>query len=51
MGNIRGLLVIRRMDKVLEAQIRQLYRVMKVFFDGSDTWREWRMTGLLRGYM
>ena len=27
--NIRGLLVIRRMDKVLSSQIRELCRVMK----------------------
>ena len=26
-------------------------RLMKVFFDGSAMWREWRKTGLLRGSM
>ena len=29
MDNLRGLLVIRRMDKVLNAQMRQLCAVMK----------------------
>ena len=42
---------IRRMDKVPNAWIRELCRVMKVFSDGSTMWREWRMTGLLRGSM
>ena len=29
MDNLRGVLGIRRMDRVLNAQIRELYRVMK----------------------
>ena len=48
MENLRGLLGIRRVDEVLNAWIRQLCRVMKLFSDGSAMWREWRMTGLLR---
>ena len=50
---LRGLLGIRRMDKVPNARIRELCGVtkglMKVFSDGSAMRREWRMTGLLRG--
>ena len=45
MDNLRGLLGIRRMDKVPNTQLREL------FFDGSVLWREWRMTRLLRGSM
>ena len=56
MNNLRGLLGIRRMDKVPNACIRQLCRVMKgvakkVFSNGSATWRGWRTTRLLRGSM
>ena len=55
MANLRDLLAIRRMDKVPNAQIRQLcHRVMKgvdekmnVFSNGSAMWRGGRMTGLL----
>ena len=25
-------------------------KLMKVFSDGSAMWREWRMTGLLKGF-
>ena len=57
MDNLRDLLGIRRMDKVPNARKRQLCGVTKgvdekideVFSDGSDMWRDWRMTGLLRG--
>ena len=52
MDNLRGLLGNRRMDKVLNAGIRELCGVTKglmVFFNGSTKGREWRMTGLLRG--
>ena len=42
--NLRGLLGIRRMDKVPKARIRELCGVMKgwmkVFSDGSAMWRE-----------
>ena len=55
MDNLRGLLGIRRMAKVPNVQIRKMCRVreglMKVFSDDSDMWKEWRMTGLLRGSM
>ena len=44
MDNFRGLLGIRRMDKVPKVRIRQLCGVMKVFFDSSAMWRGWRMT-------
>ena len=43
--NLRGLLGIRRMDKVPNAQIKQLCRELKVFPNGSAMWRRWRMTG------
>ena len=53
MDKIRGLLGIRRMNKVWNAQIRQLCRVtevlMKLSSDGSAMWREMRMSGLIRG--
>ena len=58
--NLRGLLGIRRMDKALNAWIRQLCWVAKgvdkkidegVLQNGSVMWRGWRMTGLLRGSM
>ena len=53
MDNLRGLLGIGRMDKILNARIRELLRVtnglVKVFSDGSAMWKEWRMTGFLRG--
>ena len=52
--NLRFLLGIRRMDKVPNAQIKQLCRVTKGVdenIDGLDIWRGWRTTGLLRGSM
>ena len=59
MGNLRGLLFIRRMDRVPNARIRDLCGVakvvdeilMKVFFDGLAIWKGWRMVGLLRESM
>ena len=51
MDNLRGLLGIRRMNKVPNSWIRQLCGVMKVFSDGSAMWKERRMTGLLKGSM
>ena len=61
MDNFRGLLDINRMVKILNArkgsceERRRVWtkRLMKVFSDGSPMWmwREWRMTGLLRGSM
>ena len=47
----RGLMGIRRMDKVLNAGIRQLCEMTKVFSDGSAMWRKWRKAGLLRRSM
>ena len=53
---LRGLLSIRRMDKVQNARIRELCEVtkvvdeiglMKVFSVGSPTGREWRKTEVL----
>ena len=42
MDNLKGLLDIRRMDKVLNAQIRMIYGVMKglieAFSSGSNMW-------------
>ena len=40
--------------KILDAQIRKLCGMMKSVdekIDGLAMWREWRMTGLLRGFM
>ena len=59
MDKIRSLLNKRRMNGVPNAQIRELCRMAKgwmkglrkMFFIGLVTWRGWRMTGLLRGYM
>ena len=59
LDNFRTLLGIRRMDKVPNARIRELYgvtkgvneRSMKVFSDGSAMLRGRRTTGLLRGSM
>ena len=44
MNNLRGLLGIRRMDRVLKGLI-------KVFSDGSAILKKWGMIGLLKGYM
>ena len=53
MDNLRGLLSIKRMDKVPNSLIRKLFGktkgLMKMFSDGSPMWREWRMMGLLSG--
>ena len=50
-----GLLGIRRMDKVPNTRIRELWGVMKglkkLFSNDLSTWREWRMTELVRGSM
>ena len=46
MDNLRGLLGMRRMDKVSNAQISKLCgvtKVLMVFSGGFATWREWRM--------
>ena len=49
MDNLRGLLGNRRMDKVLNAGIRELCgvtkRLMKVSYGGSAMWRGWRGIG------
>ena len=55
MDNLRGLLGISMMDKVLDARIKELYGatkgLMKVSSGGSVLWRECRIIGLLRGCM
>ena len=54
LDNLTGLLGIRRMDKVPNARIRELCEVTKGVdekIDGSAMWGEWRMTGLLRGFI
>ena len=56
MDNLRGFLGIRRMDKVLNAQIRELCRVTKgvdkrIEGGGSAKCREWRMTEFIRWFM
>ena len=44
MDKLRGLLCVRKIDRVLNG-------LAKVSSDGSAMWRDWRMTGLLRGSM
>ena len=51
MDSLRGLLGISKMNKVLNARIKQLCEVMKLFSDSSSMWREWRMTRLIRESM
>ena len=58
MDNLRVLLGIRRMDRVPNAQIRELCRVrkglderMKACSDGSAMWRGWRGIGSPRKTM
>ena len=55
MDKLRDLLGIRRMDIVPNARIRELCGVTKEVDERIDEgvlrWREWRMTGLLRGSM
>ena len=56
MDNLRGVLGIRRMDRVLNAQIRELYRVMKKVDERIDDGVLWwfghvERMGLLRGRM
>ena len=56
MDNLRRLLGIRRMDRVLNACIRELCRVktkglMKVFSGGLAMWRGCRVIGLPRESM
>ena len=51
MDNLRGLLGIRRMDKV-QSRMRGLTKgLMKVFSGCSAMWSEWRMIGLLKRSM
>ena len=51
MDNLRGLLGIRRMDRVFNAWIRELCGVMKVFSSDSAMWGGWRGIGLPRESM
>ena len=58
MDNIRGLLDIRRMDKVAKVRIRKFWVVTKGVDEKIDEgvfrsaiWKQWRTTELLRGYM
>ena len=54
MNSLRGLLGIRRMDNVPNAQIRELCRLMKglmIFYNSLAMRRKWRMIGFLRGSM
>ena len=55
MDNVRSLLDIRKIYKVLNACIRELCGVMKgllkMLSGGSVMWKEWRMTQLLRKCM
>ena len=56
--NLRGLLVIRRMDRVpnkgvlqSDEGVVQMEGLMRVFSGGLAMWREWRMIGLVRRSM
>ena len=59
MWNLKGLLGIRRMDRVLNGRIRELCGVtkrvyeglMRVFSGGLAIWRGWRREVLLRESM
>ena len=57
LDNIRDLLEIRRIDKVLIVELCRVAKgggtkgFMKAFSEFSAMWREWRETGLLRGSM
>ena len=53
MDNLRGLLGINRMARVMNVQIRESYGVVKGvderFSVGLFILKEWRMIGLLKG--
>ena len=51
MGNLRGLLGTRRIDRVPNARIRELWEVKKVFSGFSAKWRGWGGIILLRESM
>ena len=51
MNNLRGLLGIRRKDRVPNARIRELCGVKNDCYGGSGMWRGWRMIGLPRDSM
>ena len=59
MDNLRGLLNIRRIDRVPNAWIKELFAVRKglderideVSYNGSAMWRGWRRKALLRESM
>ena len=54
-SDLRGLLDIRRVDKLLNVGIREMYGMTKRIdvgvSNGSAMWRKLRVTGLLRGCM
>ena len=49
MDNLKSWLGIRKMDRVPKARITKLCRIEKEV--GLATMKEWRMIGLLKGYM
>ena len=55
MGNLRLLLGVRRIERMLNALIRELCRMMKglmkLFLSGSPILNEWRLVGLLKVYI
>ena len=55
MDKLRGLLGIRRMETVLNARIRELFRVKKGLDEKIDEvmlqWRGWKVIGLPREYV
>ena len=57
MDNLRRLLGIRKMDRVLTARIKELcgvrkgLRLMKASYGGSAMWRGWRGIGIPRESM
>ena len=53
MDNLKGLLGVRRMDRVPNARIRELYGVAKGVDEriGSAILKKWRMIGVLKWCM
>ena len=57
MGNLKGLLGLRKMDRIPNTEIRELCRVKKRVDESVPCWfvlailKEWKLIGLLKGCM
>ena len=59
MDDLRGLLIVMRMNRVPNVRIRELCgvvkwvgeRIEKVFSKGLAIWKKWKMIGWLKGCM